>query len=56
MDAPHRYDNPSDRFQTILCVDSPPFIEADEIPVDGEPAAVTGERAWPPSPRPPIDA
>ncbi len=39
-DAPHRYDNPTDRWQSILCVDSPPFIEADEIEVEGEPAEV----------------
>lgn len=35
--AAHRYDNPTDRWQTILCVDSPPFIEDDEREVDGEP-------------------
>ncbi len=35
-DAPHRYDNPSDRWQTILCVDSPPFSRQDEIQVDPE--------------------
>ena len=28
-DAPHRYDNPTDRWQSILCVDSPPFLEHD---------------------------
>ena len=29
----HYYRNPTRRYQSILCVDSPPFIEADEIPV-----------------------
>jgi dihydroneopterin aldolase len=29
----HSYRNPTRRFQSILCVDAPPFIEADEIPV-----------------------
>ena len=38
--AAHCYDNPSDRYQTILCVDSPRFIESDEIPVEGEPVAL----------------
>ncbi len=33
---PHRYDNPSDQEQTILCVDRPPFIPSDEVEV-GEP-------------------
>jgi FolB domain-containing protein len=28
---PHSYRNPTRRYQSILCVDSPPFIEADEI-------------------------
>ncbi len=39
-DAPHRYDNPTDRWQSILCVDSPPFMQHDEIEVDGEPVEV----------------
>lgn len=38
--APHRYDNPTDRWQSILCVDSPPFMPEDEIEVDGAPAEV----------------
>jgi len=29
---PHRYDNPSDTEQTILCVDRPSFIADDEVP------------------------
>ena len=33
-DFPHRYDNPSDIEQTVLCVDSPPFIPDDEIEVE----------------------
>ena len=41
--AAHRYDNPTDRWQSILCVDSPPFIPEDEVVVDGEPAEVKPE-------------
>lgn len=36
-ELPHRYDNPTDVEQTILCVDRPPFLPSDEIEVD-EPA------------------
>ncbi|GAB5540750.1 MAG: hypothetical protein SangKO_005100 [Sandaracinaceae bacterium] len=39
-EAPHRYDNPTDAWQSILCVDSPPFIPEDEVEVEGEPADV----------------
>jgi len=39
-EAAHRYDNPTDRWQSILCVDSPPFMPEDEVEVDGEPADV----------------
>lgn len=41
--AAHCYKNPSERYQSILCVDSPRFIESDEIPVAGEPAPVQPE-------------
>lgn len=41
--AAHCYHNPTDRTQTILCVDSPRFIESDEVPVQGEPAEVQPE-------------
>jgi FolB domain-containing protein len=44
--AAHRYDNPTDRYQTILCVDAPPFIEADEVQVEGEPVVIEPEQAW----------
>jgi FolB domain-containing protein len=37
---PHRYDNPSDVEQTLLCVDRPPFIPGDEIEVK-EPETLT---------------
>ncbi len=40
LHAPHRYDNPTERYQTILCVDSPSFMEDDEVEVEGEPADV----------------
>ena len=43
LGAAHGYQNPTDRVQTILCVDCPPFIEADEIKVTGEPAVVAPE-------------
>lgn len=39
----HRYDNPTDAWQTILCVDAPPFIVEDEIEVEGEPGHVDPE-------------
>ena len=35
--AAHRYDNPTRRFQTILCVDSPPFLQDDEVAIEGGP-------------------
>lgn len=41
--AAHCYHNPSERAQSILCVDSPRFIESDEIAVEGEPADVQAE-------------
>lgn len=44
LGAAHRYDNPTRRYQTILCVDSPPFIEDDEIEVEGEPVDITPKR------------
>ena len=47
LDAAHRYDNPTDRYQTILCVDTPPFLEDDEIDVEGAPADVSPAPAWP---------
>lgn len=46
--AAHTYTNPTERSQTILCVDSPRFIPADEIEVDGEPADVPAEPPWGP--------
>lgn len=47
---PHRYDNPTDTEQTILCVDRPAFIPADEIEVeepDGGLVVVEGARYYP---------
>lgn len=44
--AAHRYDNPTNRYQTILCVDAPRFMEDDEIEVDGPPADVPSESVW----------
>ncbi|MBK8169870.1 MAG: dihydroneopterin aldolase [Sandaracinaceae bacterium] len=34
-DAAHRYDNPTERWQTVLCVDSPRFLPDDEVEVHG---------------------
>lgn len=48
----HRYDNPTDRWQSILCVDSPPFVPSDEIEVDGEPGEAIPEPAF--LARPPV--
>jgi mannose-6-phosphate isomerase-like protein (cupin superfamily) len=44
--APHCYHNPTTTVQSILCVDAPPFIEEDEILVEGEPASVEPDRTW----------
>jgi len=49
LGAAHKYQNPTSRHQTILCVDSPRFIEEDEVEVSGEPARVPAERPWMPS-------
>ncbi len=46
--AAHRYDNPTERVQSILCVDIPRFIPEDEIEVDGEPADVPPEAPFGP--------
>ncbi len=44
--AKHLYENPTDRVQSILCIDSPRFVESDEIEVEGQPDEVAGERFW----------
>jgi dihydroneopterin aldolase len=41
--AAHCYHNPTRRYQTVLCVDSPPFLPDDEIEVQGRPADVPAE-------------
>lgn len=46
--AAHRYDNPTERWQSILCVDLPRFIPEDEVEVEGEPADVPPEPPWGP--------
>ena len=43
LGAAHGYRNPTTRWQTILCVDAPRFLEDDEIPVGGTPAEVQPE-------------
>jgi dihydroneopterin aldolase len=44
--AAHCYENQTDRYQSILCVDSPRFIPSDEIEISGEPADVAPD-VWP---------
>jgi dihydroneopterin aldolase len=46
-DSAHVYENPTDSFQSILCVDAPRFIPDDEIEVTGHPAAVEAESGFP---------
>jgi len=46
--AAHLYENRSDRWQSILCVDAPRFLPEDEIAVEGEPADVPPEAPWGP--------
>ena len=48
LGAAHCYDNPSARYQSILCVSSPSFLTDDELAVDGEPDEVT-PWVWPAS-------
>lgn len=43
LGAAHGYENPTRRYQTVLCVDSPRFMESDEIEVSGPPADVQPE-------------
>lgn len=40
-DHPHRYDNPTDAVQSVLCLDAPKFDPADEVEVMGEPKDLT---------------
>jgi dihydroneopterin aldolase len=42
--AAHCYENPSGRYQTILCVDAPRFMPDDEVLVSGEPAPIAPEQ------------
>lgn len=42
-DWPHRYDNPSERWGSILCVDVPRFIPEDEIEIKNAPGALATE-------------
>lgn len=46
LGAKHRYDNPTDRVQTVLCVDSPRFDPSDEKAIDGVPDDVDPEPSW----------
>jgi len=42
----HRYDNPTERVQSLLCVDRPPFVETDEVPSAGALGALSAVTAW----------
>jgi dihydroneopterin aldolase len=46
-DTAHLYENPTDAYQSTLCVDAPRFIPEDEIEVGGDPAAVEAESGFP---------
>ncbi len=48
--AAHRWDNRSREWQSILCVDSPPFVPEDEVEVEGEPAPVRPQAPFIPHP------
>jgi dihydroneopterin aldolase len=37
LGAAHSYDNPTDRYQSLLCVDAPRFIASDQLAVSGDP-------------------
>ncbi len=45
LNSAHRYDNPSSRYQTILCVDAPRFMPHDEIEVQSEQAELPAQDA-----------
>ena len=47
----HRWDNPSDREQTLLCVARPRFDPADEIETDAPLLPVVGRNVYPPEGR-----
>lgn len=49
-ETPHRYDNPTASWQSILCVNSPPFMPEDEIEVEGEPVHIKPLPAFIPKP------
>jgi dihydroneopterin aldolase len=46
LGAAHGYENPTDRFQTILCLTSPRDSLGDDVRVEGDPAAVEPEPSW----------
>lgn len=49
-ETPHTWSNPTDRWQSILCVDSPPFRPEDEVVVEGTPVDVDPEPPFLPLP------
>jgi dihydroneopterin aldolase len=42
----HYYENPTDKTQSLLCVDRPAFVEDDEIPAAGAAGAVSAREVW----------
>jgi dihydroneopterin aldolase len=42
----HHYENPTDKVQSLLCIDRPPFIEDDEIPIEGAAGVVPAQQVW----------
>ena len=50
-DLPHTYHNPTEHFQSVLCIDTPSFLPDDEILVDGQPGGdvkfeMAGGKLW----------
>ncbi len=39
LGSAHSYRNPTDGYESILCIDRPPFVESDEVVVSGTPDA-----------------
>lgn len=42
----HCYDNPTERTQSLLCVDRPPLAQSDEVPCEGDIRAATARLVW----------
>lgn len=42
----HHYDNPTDRTQSLLCIDRPAFVETDEIPCNSHAGTILARQVW----------